>query len=241
MGGGQINIMRLLITALAFLISLSLFGQSGDVKMSSISESELLNCQNKYLEIQKSGISFINFYTYGDHNNGGSPVLFIESKESDVTNVLIDGIGCDGGLNFNSLKIGSFFDFNFWLIFFYNMDGGVSISLVNKSNNTESSLGYYSSGNILKDIVFYSNNYFIINYNNGCGAMNGCDHGFSLFKIDNDKIIEVFSTPEFFASNIKWQGDNILFIETKAIVSWDSWDDSEGEITFEKNFIQLSF
>ena len=38
------------------------FAQNNDVKMLSISESEFINCQNKYLDIKKSGISFINFY-----------------------------------------------------------------------------------------------------------------------------------------------------------------------------------
>jgi len=223
---------------LLLFIPLIGFAQNDDVKMSSISDSEFINCQNKYLDIKKSGISFINFYTYGGHDNGGLPVLFIDSKESDVTKVLIDDIGYDGDLDFNYIKIGSFFDFNFWLISDYFLDGKPSIRLVNKSDNTEISLGSYYLYNILNDIVFYSNNYFIINYNNSCGAMDGCDHGFSLFKIENDKIIEVFSTNEFFAGNIKWQDDKILFIETKSIISWDEDTD---ELTFEKNFIQLIF
>ena len=68
--------------------------------------------------------------------------------------------------------------------------------------------------------------------------MEGCDHGFSLFKIENDKIIEVFSTYEFFAGNIKWKDDKTLFIETKSIISYE---EDVDELTFDKNFIQLIF
>jgi hypothetical protein len=214
------------------------FAQNNDVKMLSISESEFINCQNKYLDIKKSGISFINFYQYDCYENGGLPVLYIDAKESDVKKVLIGDIGCDGALDFNYIKIGSFFDFNFWVILEYSLDGEPSINLVNKSDNSQFYLGSYYLYNLLNDIVFYSNNYFIINYNNGCGAMDGCDHRFSLFKIENNKIIKVFSTHEFFSGNIKWQDDKILFIETKSIISYE--EDSD-KLTFEKNFIQLIF
>ena len=198
------------------------FGQKYIVETIKINESEFVNCKNNYLEINKSQTnSFINFYQYSLSDN--HPLLYI-SSESNKENILVNNIDCTDE-SFRYLKIGNFFDLDYWLLANYSLDGKQSIMLVNKSDNREIYLGSYFLDNIVNNIIFYSNNYFIINYNNGCGAMDGCDYGFSVFKIEDGGLVKVYSTNKFWANDIKWLNNNTLLVESM-ILLYD-WENDE--------------
>ena len=210
------------------------FGQEYIVKTIKINESEFVNCENSYLEINKSQTnSFINIYQYGLSDR---PLLYI-SSESNVDAILVDNLDCTDD-SFDSWKIGDFFDLDYWLVANMYIDGAASCDLVNKSNNREFQLGSYYLDNLANDIIFYSNNYFVINYNNECGAMDGCDYGFSLFKIEDDGIVKVYSTNDFWANDIKWLNNNTLLVESMIILyDWEN----DYEIERKNDFLRLIF
>jgi len=210
------------------------FGQEYIVKTIKINESEFVNCENNYLEINKSQTnSFINIYQYGLSDR---PLLYI-SSESNVDAILVDNLDCTDE-SFDYWKIGDFFDLDYWLVANMQICGAASCDLVNKSNNREFQLGSYYLDNLANDIIFYSNNYFVINYNNECGAMDGCDYGFSLFKIEDDGIVKVYSTNDFWANDIKWLNHNTLLVESMIILyDWEN----DYEIERKNDFFRLIF
>ena len=134
--------------------------------------------------------------------------------------------------NFTLTEIANFYDLDYWLLLKSNLDGSSQSTLINKINGSDCYLGYsgFMKENIMNDMLFFSNNYFIISYDNGCDEMNDCDIGFGLFKIEDEKITNIYSTNKWFSNSIKWISNNeIKLMATSLELVYDEESGTETE------------
>ena len=60
--------------------------------------------------------------------------------------------------------------------------------------------------------------------------MNGCDIGFGLFKIEDEKITNIYSTNKWFSNSIKWISNNeIKLMATSLELVYDEESGTETE------------
>tara|TARA_B100000674_G_scaffold1399_1_gene1168 strand:- start:11213 stop:11896 length:684 start_codon:yes stop_codon:yes gene_type:complete len=172
--------------------------------------------------------SFISLYSYDLEKE--TPLLSIKTKQENMFTIMENKSDCTD--NFTLIELANFFDLDYWLLLKSNLDGGSQSILINKINGTDCYLGYsgYMKENIMNDLIFFSNNYFIISYNNGCDEMYGCDIGFGLFKIEDKRIKNIYSTNKWFSSSIKWISNNeIKIVATSLELVYDEDSDTETE------------
>ena len=182
--------------------------------------------------------SFISLYSYELEKE--TPLLSIKTKQENMFTIIENKSDCTD--NFTLIEVANFFDLDYWLLLKSNLDGGSQSILINKINGSDCYLGYsgYMKENIMNDLIFFSNNYFIISYNNGCDEMNGCDIGFGLFKIEDKKIKNIYSTNKWFSNSIKWISNNeIKLMATSLELVYDEDTDTETEKKTNK-YLQIS-
>ena len=172
--------------------------------------------------------SFISLYSYDLEKE--IPLLSIKTKKENMFTIIENKNNCTD--NFTLTEIANFYDLDYWLLLKSNLDGSSQSTLINKINGSDCYLGYsgYMKENIMNDMIFFSNNYFIISYDNGCDEMNGCDIGFGLFKIEDEKITNIYSTNKWFSNSIKWISNNeIKLMATSLELVYDEESGTETE------------
>ena len=220
--------MRIFILLL-FFFPIYIFSQT----VTEISEVEFLNANSlAKIQIKEQENSFINLYTYEYEKT--TPMLYIGDADYSQDFTIIKK--SDEISEFNYVKIGNFFDFDFWIVANHYIDGNPQLYLINKSENTVVSMVDMPIDKLLNSIKFYDNGYFVINYNSGCcDEMEGCNFGFSLYKYNQNNIQRVFWTSEWFAHEIKWQNSNTILINAKkGDCNWDEYEEMVKDYKFLK-------
>ena len=211
------------------------FGQN----IKNVSELDFKKSKNIVSVKEKKFLpSFISLYSYELEKE--TPLLSIKTKQENMFTIIENKSDCTD--NFTLIEVANFFDLDYWLLLKSNLDGGSQSILINKINGSDCYLGYsgYMKENIMNDMIFFSNNYFIISYNNGCDEMNGCDIGFGLFKIEDKKIKNIYSTNKWFSNSIKWISNNeIKLMATSLELVYDEDSDTETEKRTNK-YLQIS-
>ena len=220
------------IILITFLLPVLCLSQSiTEISKDDFENTKILLENMNQIIIKDHENSFINLYTY-EYNSTGRPMLYIGDSDYIIDVNLVEK--SNDVSDFNYVKVGNFFDYPFWIVANHYLGGNPEIYLINKEDNTKFDLVSIHMSLLLNSINFYENGYFSINFNQGCcDDMEGCNFGFSLFKINENNIQNIFSTSEWFANEIIWQNDSTVLIDAKkGDCDWDEYEEKIVDYKF---------